>query len=220
MLNIFYLLHIPGANVDAHSLYAHLADDDFRDLVNKIPPGATFTFISDSCHSGGLIDEEKVQIGDAPGSGVSLLSGGHGGGGGGGGGSGGLMGLVSQGLQAYAGKSSGGGGHGGMMDLVSQGLSALGNRDMRTRDFEVSSQDRGYEGEGKKHHGHKDHDERKHHEHRDHEERRHHGDEEWSEGRRGRPYGEEQYEGVSLRFNTCAFTYVFICIPIIVDKSG
>ena len=198
--------------MDVHWVYVRLADDDFRDLVNKIPPGATFTFISDSCHSGGLIDEEKVQIGDAPVSGASLLSGGHGGGG--------LLGLVSQGLQAYAGKSSGGGGHGGMMNLVSQGLSALGNRDMQTRDFEVSSQDRGYEGEGRKHHGHKDHDERKHHEHRDHEERRYHGEEEWSEGRRGRRYGEEQYEGVSLCFNTCAFTYAFICIPIIVDKSG
>ena len=187
--------------------------------MNQIPPGATFTFISDSCHSGGLIDEEKVQIGDAPG--PSLLSGGHGGGGGhsGGGGSGGLMGLVSQGLQAYAGKSSGGG-HGGMMNLVSQGLSAFGNRDMQTRDFEVSSQDRGYEGEGKKHHGHKDHDERKHHEHRDHEERRHHGEEEWSEGRRGGRHGEEEYEGVSLCYYTCAFTYTYICISIMVDKSG
>lgn len=187
--------------------------------MNKIPPGATFTFISDSCHSGGLIDEEKVQIGDAPGSGASLLSGGHGGSGGGGGGgssgSGGLMGLVTQGLQAYAGKSSGGGGHGGMMNLVSQGLSALGSRDMQTRDFEVSSQDRGYEGEGRKHHCHKDHDECKHHEHREHEGRRHHGEEEWSEGRRGRRHGEAEYEGVSLCYNTCAFTYAFSCIPII-----
>ena len=181
--------------------------------MNKIPPGATFTFISDSCHSGGLIDEEKVQIGDAPGGGASLLSGGHGGIGGGGGGgsgsgSGGLMGLVSQGLQAYAGKSSGGG-HGGMMDLVSQGLSALGNRDMQTRDFEVSSQDRGFE--GRRHHC---HDECRHHEHRDHEGR-------GGRGRgRGRRHGEEQYEGVSLCYNTCAFTYAFSCIPIIVDKSG
>lgn len=40
-----------------------LTDGDFRDLVNKIPSGVTFTFISDSCHSGGLIDSEKEQIG-------------------------------------------------------------------------------------------------------------------------------------------------------------
>ncbi|KAG0606916.1 hypothetical protein M758_9G178800 [Ceratodon purpureus] len=57
-----------------------LTDDDFRELVNQIPGGATFTFISDSCHSGGLIDAEKEQIGDSSGGGT------------------GLMGLVSQGL--------------------------------------------------------------------------------------------------------------------------
>lgn len=39
-------------------------DDDFRELVNKIPVGVTFTFLSDSCHSGGLIDSTKEQIGD------------------------------------------------------------------------------------------------------------------------------------------------------------
>lgn len=36
---------------------------DFRNLVNKVPKGATFTILSDSCHSGGLIDKEKEQIG-------------------------------------------------------------------------------------------------------------------------------------------------------------
>ncbi|GAA0140155.1 hypothetical protein LIER_01561 [Lithospermum erythrorhizon] len=36
---------------------------DFRNLVNRLPKGATFTIISDSCHSGGLIDKEKEQIG-------------------------------------------------------------------------------------------------------------------------------------------------------------
>lgn len=39
------------------------ADIDFRHLVNRIPKGASFTMISDSCHSGGLIDKEKEQIG-------------------------------------------------------------------------------------------------------------------------------------------------------------
>lgn len=39
------------------------ADVDFRHLVNRLPKGATFTILSDSCHSGGLIDKEKEQIG-------------------------------------------------------------------------------------------------------------------------------------------------------------
>lgn len=36
---------------------------DFRQLVNLVPKGATFTILSDSCHSGGLIDKETEQIG-------------------------------------------------------------------------------------------------------------------------------------------------------------
>eukprot|EP00250_Pteridium_aquilinum_P016089 c22933_g1_i1 orf=127-1470(+) len=40
-------------------------DDDFRELIDKLPRGVTFTIVSDSCHSGGLIDEEKEQIGDS-----------------------------------------------------------------------------------------------------------------------------------------------------------
>ncbi|KAL6532843.1 hypothetical protein OROGR_013803 [Orobanche gracilis] len=36
---------------------------DMRELVNRVPQGATFTILSDSCHSGGLIDKEKEQIG-------------------------------------------------------------------------------------------------------------------------------------------------------------
>jgi hypothetical protein len=36
---------------------------DFRELVDRVPRGATFTMVSDSCHSGGLIDQEKEQIG-------------------------------------------------------------------------------------------------------------------------------------------------------------
>lgn len=40
-----------------------ITDVDFRQLVNRIPKGASFTIISDSCHSGGLIDKEKEQIG-------------------------------------------------------------------------------------------------------------------------------------------------------------
>ena len=36
---------------------------DFRQLVNKLPPNASFTILSDSCHSGGLIAQEKEQIG-------------------------------------------------------------------------------------------------------------------------------------------------------------
>ncbi|KAL8197637.1 hypothetical protein R6Q57_024342 [Mikania cordata] len=40
-----------------------ITDVDFRNLVNRVPKGASFTILSDSCHSGGLIDKEKEQIG-------------------------------------------------------------------------------------------------------------------------------------------------------------
>ncbi|KAF5197054.1 Metacaspase-9, partial [Thalictrum thalictroides] len=36
---------------------------DFRKLVNRLPDKSSFTIMSDSCHSGGLIDKEKEQIG-------------------------------------------------------------------------------------------------------------------------------------------------------------
>lgn len=39
------------------------ADVDFRHLVNRLAKGSSFTILSDSCHSGGLIDKEKEQIG-------------------------------------------------------------------------------------------------------------------------------------------------------------
>lgn len=41
------------------------SDDDFRDLVDKVPEGCQITIVSDSCHSGGLIDEAKEQIGES-----------------------------------------------------------------------------------------------------------------------------------------------------------
>nr|KYP64030.1 Metacaspase-9 [Cajanus cajan] len=40
-----------------------ITDLDLRELVNKLPKGASLTIFSDSCHSGGLIDKEKEQIG-------------------------------------------------------------------------------------------------------------------------------------------------------------
>ncbi|KAE9599704.1 hypothetical protein Lal_00046089 [Lupinus albus] len=40
-----------------------ITDLDFRQLVNRLSKGATLTILSDSCHSGGLIDKEKEQIG-------------------------------------------------------------------------------------------------------------------------------------------------------------
>ncbi|KAL4572375.1 hypothetical protein LXL04_019149 [Taraxacum kok-saghyz] len=40
-----------------------ITDMDFRNIVDRVPKGATFTILSDSCHSGGLIDKEKEQIG-------------------------------------------------------------------------------------------------------------------------------------------------------------
>ncbi|KAJ1689008.1 hypothetical protein LUZ63_013163 [Rhynchospora breviuscula] len=40
-----------------------ITDVDFRQMVDKLPSGTSLTIISDSCHSGGLIDNEKEQIG-------------------------------------------------------------------------------------------------------------------------------------------------------------
>lgn len=40
-------------------------DDDFRELVDQVPHGCRITIVSDSCHSGGLIDEAKEQIGES-----------------------------------------------------------------------------------------------------------------------------------------------------------
>ncbi|KAJ6816138.1 metacaspase-4-like [Iris pallida] len=42
-----------------------ITDDDFRDFVDKVPAGCRLTFVSDSCHSGGLIDNSKEQIGES-----------------------------------------------------------------------------------------------------------------------------------------------------------
>ncbi|GJN28389.1 hypothetical protein PR202_gb16502 [Eleusine coracana subsp. coracana] len=42
-----------------------ITDVDFRRVVDRVPRGASFTIVSDSCHSGGLIDNEKEQIGPA-----------------------------------------------------------------------------------------------------------------------------------------------------------
>ncbi|GAB4840241.1 Metacaspase-5 [Ancistrocladus abbreviatus] len=42
-----------------------ITDDDFRELVNGVPNGCRLTIVSDSCHSGGLIDDAKEQIGES-----------------------------------------------------------------------------------------------------------------------------------------------------------
>uniref|UniRef100_A0A1J3I2S6 Metacaspase-7 n=1 Tax=Noccaea caerulescens TaxID=107243 RepID=A0A1J3I2S6_NOCCA len=42
-----------------------IPDDDFRDIVEQVPEGCQITFISYSCHSGGLIDEAREQIGES-----------------------------------------------------------------------------------------------------------------------------------------------------------
>lgn len=41
------------------------ADDDFRELVDQVPEGCRLTIVSDSCHSGGLIDDAEEQIGES-----------------------------------------------------------------------------------------------------------------------------------------------------------
>ncbi|MED6135633.1 Metacaspase-4 [Stylosanthes scabra] len=40
-----------------------ITDDDFKEFVDHIPRGCRLTIISDSCHSGGLVEEAKEQIG-------------------------------------------------------------------------------------------------------------------------------------------------------------
>ncbi|CAL2253060.1 unnamed protein product [Prunus armeniaca] len=42
-----------------------ITDDDFREFVDQLPAGCRLTMVSDSCHSGGLIDEAKEQIGES-----------------------------------------------------------------------------------------------------------------------------------------------------------
>nr|ADM52185.1 type II metacaspase [Hevea brasiliensis]ANB41198.1 metacaspase 8 [Hevea brasiliensis] len=42
-----------------------ITDDDFREFVDQVPHGCRITVVSDSCHSGGLIDEAKEQIGES-----------------------------------------------------------------------------------------------------------------------------------------------------------
>uniref|UniRef100_J3M8I1 Peptidase C14 caspase domain-containing protein n=1 Tax=Oryza brachyantha TaxID=4533 RepID=J3M8I1_ORYBR len=40
-----------------------ITDQDFTELVQKVPGDCLFTIVSDSCHSGGLLDKTKEQIG-------------------------------------------------------------------------------------------------------------------------------------------------------------
>ncbi|CAN6346328.1 unnamed protein product [Urochloa humidicola] len=42
-----------------------IKDQDFKELMAKVPDGCLFTIVSDSCHSGGLIDKAKEQIGNS-----------------------------------------------------------------------------------------------------------------------------------------------------------
>ncbi|XAR56930.1 hypothetical protein NMG60_11037593 [Bertholletia excelsa] len=42
-----------------------ITDDDFREFVDLVPEGCRITIVSDSCHSGGLIDNAKEQIGES-----------------------------------------------------------------------------------------------------------------------------------------------------------
>ncbi|KAK4285613.1 hypothetical protein QN277_002289 [Acacia crassicarpa] len=46
-----------------------ITDDDFKAFVDKVPRDCKLTIVSDSCHSGGLIEETKEQIGESTGGG-------------------------------------------------------------------------------------------------------------------------------------------------------
>ncbi|KAL0736839.1 hypothetical protein Bca4012_013049 [Brassica carinata] len=43
----------------------NITDDEIREIVDKVPEDCSITIVSDSCHSGGLIDATKEQIGDS-----------------------------------------------------------------------------------------------------------------------------------------------------------
>ncbi|VVA95844.1 unnamed protein product [Arabis nemorensis] len=43
----------------------YITDDEIIEIVSKVPKDCSFTFVSDSCHSGGLIDSAKEQIGES-----------------------------------------------------------------------------------------------------------------------------------------------------------
>jgi hypothetical protein len=205
-----------------------LTDDDFRGLVNQIPDGVTFTFLSDSCHSGGLIDSEKEQIGGGTGTGgagapVTFQAGGGDGADAGGG----LIGLISQGLQAFAGQSGGqtqtrdfifpsggrrqeeeGGSYGGEQ----------GYRESQRRSYQQEGNgEEGYELEGRRHHGDDEYDDEEGHGGRG----RGRGSEYYEveggggygDGRQG--YGREEYENVnhvraSLIYNECSTRKVIL----------
>ncbi|KAF3790594.1 Metacaspase-5 [Nymphaea thermarum] len=44
-----------------------ITDDDFRSFVDELPEGCSLTIVSDSCHSGGLVEHTKEQIGESTG---------------------------------------------------------------------------------------------------------------------------------------------------------
>lgn len=51
-----------------------ITDDDFREFIDKVPRDCLCTIVSDSCHSGGLIERAKEQIGESTRSGGSTRS--------------------------------------------------------------------------------------------------------------------------------------------------
>lgn len=51
-----------------------ITDDDFREFIDKVPRDCFCTIVSDSCHSGGLIERSKEQIGESTRSGGSTRS--------------------------------------------------------------------------------------------------------------------------------------------------
>ena len=58
-LNVLKILYPAGEG--SNSLFD--VDDHFREIVSMVPEGCQITIISDSCHSGGLIEQAKEQIG-------------------------------------------------------------------------------------------------------------------------------------------------------------
>ena len=60
-LNVLKILYPAGEGSNS----PFYADDYFREIVSMVPEGCRITIVSDSCHSGGLIEQAKEQIGNS-----------------------------------------------------------------------------------------------------------------------------------------------------------
>lgn len=63
--SVDFLIKVPSCSCSCVWVLVLFSDDDIRETVSKVPKDCSFTFVPDSCHSGGLIDSAKEQIGES-----------------------------------------------------------------------------------------------------------------------------------------------------------